>query len=942
MFGTPASVKDAWGPVWNDVLPTINRCLTLGEPCHFEDDLLLYRRGPSGHFVEKYHTWSFVPLFGYDGEPLGLYNPTVETTAYVLTRRRQETLRDLAEQVPFARSSSEFYESVASVMERNPKDVPFLAIYSSTSAPSDVTSPLALQLEAAIGIPDGHSSCPPAITIPRRAARLRPPETPSSPTPSVKSLSSRASKGDRVRHSDQVNAWPLEEALYHGQCVVMNDCSRLVEGLPIRQWDYLPESAIVIPICSDRSNPIPDAFLIAGLNLQCPLDTLYEDWIHVLRSNIGSSLASVKESERAEQRRLEEERMARAQTAWFQGAAHDLRSPLTLVAGPLDDVLRTSLTLAQRQSLTLASQSVTRIQRLVDTLLDFSRIEAGKLTGHFVALDLGAFVAGITTLFAPAIQRKGIDFVVDIQPSETPVGIDPTLMETVVTNLMSNAVKYTQQGRIGVSVRFPQDHAIIAVTDTGCGIPRAELQGMGNRFTRATTAVQAGIEGSGIGLALTQELVKIHQGELSIASQIAAENDKAEHGSTFTITIPVNNRLDAPGDAETTVPSRSVGTYGRQRALEAMQTTEPIDLGETLSTATDETERGDAFLFEASDTLLLVDDNEGIRQYIKRSLSPYCRVLEATNGIDALAMAQELSPPPNLILSDLMMPGLNGTELLARIRGTPSTRHIPMMLLSAATDAELRLEALTLGADDFVLKPFKPKELLARIHLHMQLGKRRAFLEQGFVQREHEIKLLSDYCPSGIVRADEQGMLTYANATWRSYCGMPPDQDINEWTEYVDEATRQQLRNVTAAIIHGNSKQVQSTWTWNNGRTVTGTFIRLDRMGDGGTGFKGTLGCLQDITYQEERLHEAERRRIEAEESKRQQELLVDMTSHEIRTPVSAILQCSSLVKENFVEMRQELAERGIKGFVASAQRLEEIDKDIEALESESRDLGHR
>lgn len=928
MFGTSAKAKDAWGPVWDDVYPIIERCLAFGESCHFQDDLLLYRRGPTGHFVEKYHTWSFVPLFDADGTPLGLFNPTIETTASVLARRRQETLRDVSEQLSHARTSSDYYEGVCNVLEQNPKDVPFLAFYSVSSASSD-GSTTSLNLQASVGVPANHSACPSTMSLSLKTPRLNLPHL-SSPTPSTASLSSGGSH--RVRRSEDKSAWPLKSAMIGRQCVVMDDCASLIQGLPLRQWDVLPESAIVVPISTDRSASFPDAVMILGLNLQCPLDADYEEWIHVLRAHLTSALASVKSAESAHQRQVEQDRMAKAQTAWFQGAAHDLRSPLTLVAGPLDDVLRSKLTPSQRESLTLAQRNISRIQRLVNALLDFSKIEAGKLTGHFLAVDLSAFVTEIANLFAPALYRKHLRLHLDIQKGENTVWIDPTLMETVVTNLLSNAYKYTKKGSVTVTLKYENGNAEIAVADTGCGIPSAELSNITDRFHRAATALSLGVEGTGIGLALTKELVKLHGGELLITSRTESEmvpSDKGIHGSTFTVRFPLVDRFDDTVQ-DIALSERTFGTYGRQLADEAMQSAQYQ--GTPGSDAADAFDRVEEFLFEKSDTILIVDDSEDIRTYLRRIFSPHCNVYEAKDGVEAFELARTMEPAPHLILCDFMMPRMNGSELLAAIRGHPMTKNIPMVLLSAATDEDLRLSALTNGAEDFILKPFKPKELLARIHLHMQLGKKRAHLERIYALREQEIKLLSDYCPSGIIRANNVGSLIYCNTAYKQHSGMSDDQDPNGWVDFVDAETRARLLDAWNEVLYGQRRETQLTWKWLNGRTESGTFIRLDLVGD--TGMTGVLGCMQDISYQEERLHEAEARRIEAEESKRQQELLVDMTSHEIRTPVSAILQCSSLVKENLINLKAHLLEAGSAGFVADEELLDELEKDVEALDS--------
>jgi CheY-like chemotaxis protein len=210
----------------------------------------------------------------------------------------------------------------------------------------------------------------------------------------------------------------------------------------------------------------------------------------------------------------------------------------------------------------------------------------------------------------------------------------------------------------------------------------------------------------------------------------------------------------------------SFGAYGKAVAAEAMHWNQSDEWpGTPTSETTSDLDRHmvatDVLVFDATDTVLLVDDDRDMRGYIKRIFTPYCNVIEASNGEEALAMAT--ANPPNLILSDMMMPKLNGQGLLVAIRNDPRTRLVPMILLSAASDDDLRFAALTAGAEDFILKPFKPKELLARVQLHLQVGKRLISLEALYAQREKEIALLSDYCPSGIVRAVAAGTLQYCN-----------------------------------------------------------------------------------------------------------------------------------------------------------------------------------
>ncbi|WVQ94591.1 hypothetical protein IAU59_001671 [Kwoniella sp. CBS 9459] len=926
MYGRSAKVKEAWGPVWDSVYHLIERCLKEGEPCYREDDLLLYRRGPSGYWVEKYHTWSFIPLFDEQSAPLGLFNPTRETTPSVLARRRQESMRELSENLLVARTSREYYDSIIEVLEKNPKDVPFLLCYSvQEDEESKGHQQFDLTLESTIGVPDNHPAAPRKLTLGHERSMRATYGGRLMSSPTLSAISALSSGTGRVNYSYDKHSWPILKAITGRQAVVIDDCTELIQGFPLRQWEALPEAAIIIPICSETSTETPHAVMVLGLNLASPLDSVYEDWIHVLRAHLTSSLGSVRAYEAEHQRQLERDRMERAKTAWFQGAAHDLRSPLTLVAGPLDDVLRSQLGPEQRTALSLAQRNLARVQRLVNALLDFSRIEAGKMTGRFLPVDLGRFVGELAALFKPAVERRKLSYRVSIEPHDGMVFVDPTLFETVVTNLISNALKYTTSGSVTIAVRYHELYVDIAVIDTGIGIPKNELSAVTDRFHRATTALTSGTEGTGIGLALTKEIVRLHGGDLLITSETAG----LSRGSTFTARIPLVERQVVENDHQA---NTVFGAYGKQVVEEAMHWVVGSDIEtESNGSAHDGSlaSKGDGLLFDRNDVLLLVDDNHDMRHYVKRIFAPHCRVIEAVNGQQALEKAR--ANPPNLILSDLMMPVMNGQQLLNAIRADPITRMVPMVLLSAATDDELRLGALIEGAEDFMLKPFKPKELLARVHLHMQIGKKRALLEGLYAQRERELAILSDFCPSGIIRSDADGNIIYGNDMYRAYTGIPAGVDLNRWPEYVEDDSREELLAAWDEVLHGKNRETTRTWKWLNGTTTSGTFIRLDMLD---SGLSGVLGCLSDISYQEERLLEAERRRIEAEESKQQQELLVDLTSHEIRTPVSAILQCSSLVKENLVVLQDQLRGAGVDGFRAEPRLLTELEEDIEALES--------
>ena len=929
-FGKPG--REIWASIWDRMRPLFEQVMK-GTPVYKENELQELEPYGDGHVLEFYYSYRFVPIASKEKKFIGMFNQATDCTDQVLAERRLGTVRDMSEQLLVVRTIQEYYNGITAVLEENPLDAPFVLCYSVNQRETQHSYvSVEVKLQTTVGVPKDHRAAPRELTMSLhvKARSAFGPNADRLSSPTLSAISVLSSGSGRVYDSSETQSWPILKALTTRQCIVVEDCRDFIEGFALRAWDTLPTSAIVVPICSESSIDIPESVLILGLNLRRPLDAKYDAWVQVLRAHLASSLQSVKAYE-AEQKRINDNAaMERAKQAWFRGAANDLRSPLTLINGPIEDLLTTKLDPSQKKQLVTAKRNIDRLMRLVNSLMDFSRLEAGRVEGRFVPTDLGTFMSELTSLFRPAVERMQLDFIVQIEPYDGLVYIDPMLFETIVSNLIGNSLKYTEEGAIIVRLRY-REFAEISIVDTGVGIPAKEVSMVTELFHRATTAVHAGTQGTGLGLALAKELLHLHDGDLFVTSQTAEESG-GPHGSVFTARIPLTVKHSSSDPGSTGM----FGTYSKAIAAEAVRWVKDFETDTSSETGgnsqTGSTRLNDGLLFEKSDTLLLVDYDLDMRNFIRHIFSPFCTVLEATNGKDALRMAIE--SPPSLILSDVIMPKMNGLELLAEIRKSPATRITPMVLLSAMSGDEARVEALLMGAEDYLEKPFKPKELLARVHLHMQVGKKRANLEMLFAAREAELALLSDYCPSGIMRADNAGHLIYGNDAWRKMAGMTERDDPDSWAQFVDSETHFRLNKWWTDYVEGNERDCKHTWTWRNGRTVSALFIRLDLVRSGLTGI---IGCFTDTTSEQQRLVEAEERRLEAEESKHQQELLIDLTSHEIRTPVSAILQCSSLVKENLVALKDQLKWSAATGFKPTRELLEDLEEDVEALESKAK-----
>ncbi|KIJ50954.1 hypothetical protein M422DRAFT_776871 [Sphaerobolus stellatus SS14] len=352
--------------------------------------------------------------------------------------------------------------------------------------------------------------------------------------------------------------------------------------------------------------------------------------------------------------------------------------------------------------------------------------------------------------------------------------------------------------------------------------------------------------------------------------------------------------------------------------------------------------------FMKKDILLLVDDNADMRQFIRSIFNELCTVVEATNGQEALELIDN-GIKPIVVLSDVMMPGIDGYSLLRTLRERPDTKLLPIIFLTAKAGEDSRVDGLLSGADDYIAKPFQGRELVARVHLQMQLGKRRSELEARFEERQREIQILSDHSPIGIVRTNSDGTIIYSNPRWfelTGRAGMP----LDDWTESVHPDHRDSVVTLWRKAIedrHGGSLEFR----WSNGVWTKGQAVPLGKERNSTGGVLFTITDISDQRLYEasqllhaqereatarKRAEEAEERRREADERRRAQELLIDVTSHELRQPVSAILNCSALVKTNLANIREQLGKAFDEqsNFAPDVEMLNLIDEDLEALDS--------
>ncbi|WP_165235406.1 ATP-binding protein [Aquisphaera insulae] len=713
--------QEVWGEIWDLIGPMLEGVRATGRATWSDDSLFFFsRRLPR----EEVHVrFTYGPILSADGRTVdGIFCPCTEITAEVVGARRLETLRKLGAKAPEARTVGAACREAAAVLAENPLDVPFAAVYVADEEGARAT------LAATAGVAGADRPLPPAVSS--AAADSSP--------------------------------WPLASLLRTRRPAEV-DLGAPGLRIPGTVWPEPSERGLVLPIAAAGQEGLA-GLLVAGVSPRQVLDAPYRTFFELVAGHIGTSLADAKGYE-AERRRAEAlAELDRAKTTFFSNISHEFRTPLTLLLGPVEDALTDRaepLPPGQRGRLEAVHRSSLRLMKLVNTLLDFSRIEAGRLRAVYEPTDLAALTAEVASHFQSACQKAGLRLLVDCPPMSEPVHVDRDMWEEVVLNLISNAFKFTFEGEIIVRLRRDRDAAELTVCDSGTGIPAGELPRIFERFHRIEGTRGRTHEGTGIGLALVQELVKLHGGSVRAVS-VHGE------GSTFIVTIPLGT-AHLPADrigARRTLGSTAGGAmaYVEESLRWLPDEDAPRPLPDTIENAweafppevvTPPAERVSGGVVARRPRVLWADDNADMRNYVRRLLEQRYEVEAVPDGEAALAAAR--ARPPDLVLSDVMMPRIDGFGLLNALRADPATRTIPVILLSARAGGESRVEGMEAGADDYLIKPFTARELLAHVGAHLEMARIRR--EAG-----ERVTYLMESIPDGLVTLDPEWRYTFVNA----------------------------------------------------------------------------------------------------------------------------------------------------------------------------------
>ena len=823
------SAREVWSEIWDDIGPRAESVVTTGRAT-WDEGLLLYLER-QGFPEETYHTFSYSAVPNDDGAIGGMLCVVTEETRRTIGERRLLTLRELATRTTAQSGSAEAACRVAAdSISENPYDLPFALVYL-----LDADTRVARLAGATASLPAGSSVSPALVDL----ADMPPPDT----------------------------GWPLATVLDTRRAEIVPGLGERFGELPAGAWPEPPHTGIVLPLARSGQDQLA-GFVVAGLNPHRPYDDDYRGFLDLLAGQIATAITNARAYEEERRRAEALAELDRAKTTFFSNVSHEFRTPLTLMLGPVEDILSNPDGAAgDRQTLLqVVHRNGLRLQKLVNSLLDFARIEAGRIDAHYRPTDLSPFTADLASSFRSACERAGLELVVDVEPLDTPVHVDHDMWEKIVLNLLSNAFKYTLHGGIQVALRPGPAGAELSVRDSGSGIPDDQIPHLFERFHRVEGSRGRTQEGSGIGLALVRELVRLHGGEVRVESTVG-------QGSTFTVTVPFGtahlpaDRIMA-GDGRFAAPG-SAAAY----VQEAMRWLPEVGNGMAGAIAGGDMVVGSGLQEGDRAHILLADDNSDMRDYVARLLSDRYTVTAVRNGAVALEIAR--AHHPDLVLGDVMMPELDGFGLLRELRGDPATAQIPVILISARAGEEARVEGLESGADDYVTKPFSARELMARIGGVLTLARSRSEALRREQELRQEMARILESMGESFVALDDQWRIMYVNANMERLNNMKREDMIgrNHWELFPD---------ALGTPIEENYRHVMSTRTSARFETHYQPYDRWFEISVYPVDEGGLAIYVRDIT-------ESKQAQVLLRDADRHKDEFLATLAHELRNPLAPI-----------------------------------------------------
>ncbi|MFT3839084.1 MAG: ATP-binding protein [Myxococcaceae bacterium] len=826
-------VAECWKEIISIIGPMIERPFR-GGPASVSDDLdlLLDRNG----FIEEAHfAVAYSPVPDETVQPTGIGGvlaTVTETTEQIYAQRQLQTLRDLSAFANEASTAERACELAAEALGQNRRDVPFALLYLLDEGGQQAHRVSQVGCEA--GAP--------------------------------------AAFPERLELSQAQG--PVGRVLAGGASEVFD----APPGSPCGAWATPPREVIAVPLAS-ADKRVPFGALVCGLSPHRRADERYRSFFELASSQVATAIRNARAFQEERRRAAMLAELDQAKTTFFSNVSHEFRTPLTLMLAPTEDLLagvHGELSAEQRSQLELLRRNELRLQRLVNALLEFSRIEAGRTQATYQPTDLGALTRDLASSFRAAVERAGLKFTVECPEAGEPAFVDRVMWEQLVLNLLSNAFKFTFEGEIALRLCAAGKDWVLEVSDTGVGVRPEEVPRLFERFHRVEGSRARTHEGSGIGLALVQELAKLHGGSVSAQSRFG-------EGTTFKVVFPRGFAHLPAGRVKAERPQAPAHTATAfvEEALRWL----PEDAPPT--SVTDE-----------RPLVLVADDNADMRTYLSKVLGNSFRVETATDGGAALSAAKARRPA--LIVSDVMMPVLDGFRLLKALAEDERTRSIPVVMLSARAGEEARLEGLNAGAADYLVKPFSAKELLARVSRQLSGAAARRALE-GEVQRLASV--VEDVPASICLLEGPEHVFRFANRLCarnllnRPHLGRPiravvPEREPLGFFPALDRAY------LTGETQRGSELKV--LWEEKDGAKGESWFDYVFQpVRDARGEVWAVLSCSFDVSERVEARRRTEEHRRAAEQAAKMRDEFLSIASHELRTPLTTLgLQLDGLVRD--------------------------------------------
>lgn len=753
----PESMGQNFKICWETALPVVGDAFDrgfTGEGTYIKDQQMLLDR--YGYIEEAFMTFSFAPIRDETGQVGGIFHPITETTDKMLSARRTQVLRDIAAEIGTAKTKEQICEQIVALHNTFEYDIPFIQIHELEKDADHVF------LKATAGLSDFKGNV--------------------------------NSTDLSVESPDQ---WPFKAVLDSMTGYQVSDLQSRFGVFKSGPFENAPGNAMIFPI-RIAGQQLPFGFLVAGVSSARAMDQEYLNFFELLSNTVNTAFSNVHAYQMEQLRAEQLAEIDKAKTAFFSNVSHEFRTPLTLILGPLQEILSNTEieNLPYKDSIESVHRNALRLLKLVNNLLDFSRMEAGRVKAGFQKVNLNTVTQDLASNFRSIIEKAGMELLIENGQQDLTAYIDMEMWEKIVLNLLSNAFKFTLQGKITVSLKEQQGKAVLTVSDTGVGIAEHELPHMFERFHRIENSQGRTHEGTGIGLSLVYELVKLHFGTISVSS-IEGQ------GTSFEIQIPLGKDHIRPEqilNGGFSLDSASTkGAYVREAISLLGEEEEDGEAGDTIES--DHLDTGYHIEIQKDLKILVVDDNADMRQYLSRLLSTYFTVERAVNGKDALEKLEIFKP--DIIVSDIMMPVMDGIQMLAQIRQKSLTERIPVIFLSARAGEEAKLDGISSGADDYLVKPFSAKELLTKVGAQIKINRSR---------KEAEIKLRDLFLKAPVAIGIFSGpnlVIELANAMILQYWGLVSEQVIGKpFNEAIAKMPTDGFDQIALKVMRTGKKQI--------------------------------------------------------------------------------------------------------------------------------------